>query len=288
LVLHSGTGPINLGVFIAPTATPGDTVAFVGPVMSYYEHVTTNFRRLTDNEWRTLYAQAPSFRPSWVNVYLADNSGNPRGTGLVLPIQLASFTARIFGTQGMVRLDWSTRSELNNYGFEVQKSDSTQLHYHTIPHGFVAGHGTTNEPQSYTCVDSTAGRGRWFYRLKQIDLDGTVHWSDGIEARSATDVHNDAPTVFAITQNYPNPFNSTTIIGFSIPFSMTGERTELKIFDVQGRLDRTQINEKIQQGNYLTRWDGLNDGGAPVASGVYFYRLDVGSASISKKLVMIK
>jgi hypothetical protein len=73
-VLHAGTGPLNLGVVVTERAD-GMTTAFIGPVMSYYEHVSTNFKRLTDEEWKSAYALPPSFRPSFVKLYLADSAG---------------------------------------------------------------------------------------------------------------------------------------------------------------------------------------------------------------------
>ncbi len=82
-VIHAGTGPINLGVFIAEAAN-NTPIAYVGPVLSYYEHTTTNFKRLTDEEWKDLYNVAPSLRPSFVNLYLADNTGISKGEGMNL------------------------------------------------------------------------------------------------------------------------------------------------------------------------------------------------------------
>jgi hypothetical protein len=76
-VLHVGTGPINLAVLTAEMPD-GQHAAFVGPVMSYYEHVSTNFKRLTDEEWKTAYQISPTFRPDFVNLYLADSTGNQR------------------------------------------------------------------------------------------------------------------------------------------------------------------------------------------------------------------
>ncbi|MDE3058194.1 MAG: DUF3160 domain-containing protein [Bacteroidota bacterium] len=73
-VLHGGTGPINLAVVVADLPS-GKTTAFIGPVMSYYECVTTNFKRLTDEEWQTAYSVAPSSRPDFVLLYLADSTG---------------------------------------------------------------------------------------------------------------------------------------------------------------------------------------------------------------------
>ncbi len=77
-VYHVGTGPINLGVVVVEQAE-GESIAYIGPVLSYYEHITTNFKRLTDEEWRELYSIEPSFRPRWVNIYLANVEGEAKG-----------------------------------------------------------------------------------------------------------------------------------------------------------------------------------------------------------------
>lgn len=82
-VLHVGTGPINMAVVVA-TPPGGAPTAFVGPVMSYYEHLSISFQRLTDEEWQTMYDVSPSLRPSWVNIYLADTTGSARSAGLSL------------------------------------------------------------------------------------------------------------------------------------------------------------------------------------------------------------
>jgi len=83
-VLHAGTGPLNMAVVVAETCA-GKSTAFVGPVMSYYEHVSLNFKRLTDEEWRLVHGEAPSFRPDFVRIYLADAEGKWRGGGASLP-----------------------------------------------------------------------------------------------------------------------------------------------------------------------------------------------------------
>jgi hypothetical protein len=79
-VLHAGTGPVDLAV-VVDQLPEGNITAFIGPVLSYYEHVSTNFKRFTDEEWETAYAVAPSFRPPLVNLYLADSLGGTRGEG---------------------------------------------------------------------------------------------------------------------------------------------------------------------------------------------------------------
>ena len=82
-VLHAGTGPVNVGTFLV-TLPDGRRIACVGPVLSYYEFVSTNFKRLTDEEWKSQYGNAPAFRPNFVNLYLADEKGSSRGTGSAL------------------------------------------------------------------------------------------------------------------------------------------------------------------------------------------------------------
>lgn len=89
-IKHVGTGPINLGVFV--TSYPDNqNVAYIGPFLSYYDYTTTNFLRLTDQEWESTYLQS-ALRPDWVNIYLADSSGNSKGSGpsLVTNVQETS------------------------------------------------------------------------------------------------------------------------------------------------------------------------------------------------------
>jgi hypothetical protein len=121
------------------------------------------------------------------------------------PIQLASLST-IVVNQNEVRVDWTTLTETNNYGFEVQKSADSTNDYQTLPDSFVPGHGTTVHPHSYSYTDVTASSGLWFYRLKQIDLDGTGHYTEDVQVDVTTGVEEKLiPTVFGLDQNYPNP-----------------------------------------------------------------------------------
>jgi hypothetical protein len=119
-----------------------------------------------------------------------------------LPIQLASFTGSVVG-QGTVRLDWVTLSEVNNYGFEVQRSYTAPTTFVTVPNGFVPGHGTTIEPQYYSFTDRNVLPQVVYYRLKQIDLDGTTHYYDPIRIDMLTSVPaQSTPTFFSLEQGY--------------------------------------------------------------------------------------
>ena len=197
-----------------------------------------------------------------------------------LPIQLASFTAAPV-SESQVRLNWTTLTEINNYGFEIQKSDTTQQQYQSIPHIFIPGHGTTNEPQQYSSIDSTATSGSWYYRLKQIDLDGSSHYSDGVRVRLLTSVEeNEIPAVFSLSQNYPNPFNPSTRIRYGLPHSAS---ITLTVYNALGQEVAQLVNDHNKAGYHEVVLRGDN-----LASGVYFYRLDAGSFTGVKKLLFLK
>jgi hypothetical protein len=93
------------------------------------------------------------------------------------------------------------------------------------------------------------------------------------------------PTRLAL-ENYPNPFNPATTIRYSLP---KATRVTLAVYDVGGRLVRTLIDHaKTPAGVFETRWDGLGDRDAPVASGVYFYRLTIAGETLTRKMVLLK
>jgi hypothetical protein len=100
--------------------------------------------------------------------------------------------------------------------------------------------------------------------------------------------HSQVPSDFVMLQNYPNPFNSTTLIKFSVPTSMSNNPVELTIYDIQGKAVKKLINEKLQSGNYITRWEGLNDNNAKVTSGVYFCRGRIGDKMVTIKMLLLK
>ncbi len=88
--------------------------------------------------------------------------------------------------------------------------------------------------------------------------------------------------------NYPNPFNPSTLIAFTIPYDLTNQNTELKIYDVQGSLVATLVNEQLAAGNYVVKWEGKNQNNQNVASGVYIYNLKVGEKIKSGKMNLLK
>ena len=198
-----------------------------------------------------------------------------------LPVQVAKFTA-MSGTAGSVKLEWQTASEVDNYGFEVQRSGEQMAGFVTLAGSFQAGHGTSVDAHSYSFVDNTATSSQPWYRLKQSDLNGTVHYYEPINASVTTGIDQQvAPKVFALFQNYPNPFNPTTMIRFTVENS--GPAT-LVVYNMLGQKVATLFNDIATAGRYQSvRFNATN-----LASGMYIYRLQSGSKVDVRKLVLTK
>ncbi len=189
-----------------------------------------------------------------------------------IPVELASFNAEI--DENGITLKWETSTETNNFGFDVERSKDN-ISFEKI--GTVKGKGTTTEAQQYSFKDPSisTGKGKVYYRLKQVDLDGSSNYTDAIEVE-----YSIVPVEFSLSQNYPNPFNPATTIKFGIPKEV---KVTLKVYDILGKEVSTIVNEKLEPGYYQYEWNGV-----PFASGVYFYRLDAGSFVKIKKMVLIK
>lgn len=196
-----------------------------------------------------------------------------------VPVQLSSFTATL-QEGNTVRLNWSTISETNNYGFEVQKSGNGTP-FVTLPNSFVPGHGTTIEPRYYSFIDSLTTAGDWSYRLKQIDLDGTFHFTDPVHISVTTGVDESRnPEEFALHQNYPNPFNPSTIITYDVP---ADSRVRLDVFNTLGQHIALLVDDTVSKGRHTTTYDASS-----LPTGVYIYRLTTSRSSISRRMIVVK
>lgn len=96
---------------------------------------------------------------------------------------------------------------------------------------------------------------------------------------------DETPPAFRLLQNYPNPFNPATNINFSIAAPCA---VDLTIYDVAGRRIKRLVHEARAAGRYVETWNGTNDRGARVATGIYFYRLRAGAFVSVKKMVLLK
>lgn len=196
-------------------------------------------------------------------------------TDLIVPVELISFTGR--SERGKVMLEWSTSTETNNLGFEIErKTLNRQGDGEWIRIAFREGAGTTTETQNYKYIDelSSISATSLQYRLKQIDYDGTHDYSKVVS------INNIAPVKFGLSQNYPNPFNSITVLRYSLP---TKSKVELIVINSIGEEIVTLLQDTKEAGNYEVIW---NAEGLP--SGVYFYRLQASNYTETRKMILMK
>ena len=186
-----------------------------------------------------------------------------------LPVELTSFTAEL--KNNAVELNWNTSTEVNNYGFEIERSN---LNNNFDKIGFVKGSGNSNSAKDYFFTDKLTLSGKYFYRLKQIDNDGAFEYSKVVE----TDFK--LLQSFELSQNYPNPFNPTTRISYSIPLD---SRVELLIYGITGELVKSLVNEYQTAGIYTIDFNA-----ADLSSGIYFYKITANDFLQIKKMSVIK
>ena len=246
------------------------------------------------NKWIGTHSGVAKFDGANWNVYNISNSGLPAndvnyitidgsgnkwiGTnggltvfneGGIVPVELNSFTVTANGKE--VTLNWSTATELNNQGFEIQRKYGSN---DFVSVGSVKGNGTTTSPNQYSYVDKLIDGGKYFYRLKQMDFNGTFEYSDVVE------VEVRLLDKFNLEQNYPNPFNPTTTIGYVL---LEKSNAKLTLLNAIGEEIAVLVNEEQDKGYHKVEFDAAN-----LPSGVYFYSLHSGSFVQTRKMILLK
>jgi len=187
-----------------------------------------------------------------------------------LPVELTFFTASVKNSSVILR--WETATEVNNYGFEIERS-SEETDWKMI--GFVEGHGNSNSPKYYNFDDTDIRQSsNYYYRLKQIDNDGTFEYSNVIT------VNVDVPDKFFLSQNYPNPFNPKTRIDYTLPEQ---QNVSLRVFNMLGEMVQELLNEVKPPGSYSVNFNASN-----LPSGIYIYRIQTESFATTKKMTFLK
>jgi len=195
----------------------------------------------------------------------------------VLPVELSSFSTSV--TKTGVKLLWRTETEVDNYGFDVERmtplkppKGGTSAEWKKI--GFVEGHGNSNSPKEYSFVDGDLLRGTVYYRLKQIDTDGSFEYSDIVQ------VEIGLPTRFELFQNYPNPFNPGTVISYQLAVD---SYVTLKVYNIVGREIVTLVNKSQEPGYYNVNFNATN-----LSSGIYYYSIIAGANKFTRKMILIR
>ena len=194
--------------------------------------------------------------------------------GTIVPVELTSFTAK--QSEGTVSLLWSTATELNNSGFEIQRKDFAS-DWRII--GFVSGNGTTTNTQNYSFTDRPENSGTYSYRLKQIDFDGTFAYSDVVEVEILN-----MPIEFKLFNNYPNPFNPSTIISYNLPVDAF---VTLKVYNSIGEMVAEVINEFQTVGYHQQNFNSSSNG-ISLPSGIYFAELKANENVQRIKMMLVK
>lgn len=265
------------GIHIAPSPVYG-SVALTACASGYVYLSTDSGRNWEVQPRFTISTMDDVWMTDAANAWFVGNSG------LVLkytepaniPVELSSFSASVSGNN--VDLIWTTASEVNNSGFEVQKSEirskkSNDAEWERI--GFVEGRGTTTESSTYSFIDNNLSPGSYKYRIKQIDFDGSFKYYNLAES-----IEIGLPNNFELAQNYPNPFNPSTIISWQSP--VTGHQV-LKIYDLIGNEVSTLVDDIKEAGYHSVEFNASG-----LASGVYFYKLQAGSFTETKKMLLLR
>jgi hypothetical protein len=189
-----------------------------------------------------------------------------------LPVELLSFTSSV--NNGSVALYWKTSREINNKGFEIERSSAGKdLSWEYM--GFIKGNGSTGEPSSYKFEDKSVNTGKYHYRIKQVDYNGVFTFYN---LNNVVEINT--PEKFRLAQNYPNPFNPATKIDFQIQAQLD---VNLSVYDLSGKLVAVLLNKNLPAGYYKVDFNGSN-----LSSGTYFYTLKAGDFTSTKKMILVK
>lgn len=273
------------------TAISGDGNYILAGIFEGYAYLSTN----GGNSWTQQEIGVSSIMRWATSSISLDGSkaiigSSPSGrlymTTSPLPVELISFTGKLID-ENHVLLEWQTATEVNNFGFDVERRSSSLTEWEKV--GFVQGHGTTNSPKNYEFTDSELPNSdEVSYRLKQIDNDGTFAYSKTItvDLTTITSVDDEVIYKFALEQNYPNPFNPSTTFEFTVPSDVKSQTSDVKliVYDILGREVATLVNQKIHSGNYEVKFEARN-----LSSGMYFYRIDIEDRySATKKMILLR
>lgn len=211
----------------------------------------------------------------------------PELNDISLPVELTSFTAVLQGNKAL--LTWVTQSEINNQGFEVYRSGEENgayimiASYQNTPS--LQGGGNSNTARTYTYEDVLPAGGQTFwYQIADVDYQGVRTFHGPIAAEMPEPVAE----AYVLYANYPNPFNPETTIRFEIPPGAAATKASLVVYNSLGMEVRVLASGSIEPGSHAVQWDGTNERGELLASGIYFYRLQSGAFSQTRKMMLVR
>ena len=234
------------------------------------EVIDTVYTNFTDGYFGVMATYSPTRNAinaaEFDQIYFSEQAISP------LPVELVSFTGNL--NKNCVDLKWQTKTEINNYGFDIECSVQDENNWEKI--GFVEGNGNSNSPKYYIFSDEKITFGKYYYRLKQIDNDGKFTYSNIVKVEVG-----DFPGDFVLDQNYPNPFNPSTSIRFAVKRE---QEIKLNVYDILGNKVATLFDNKAE----ANRVYEVDFSGKTLSSGIYIYRLESDSFIESNKMLLLK
>lgn len=267
-VLKTRTGISNAALYYSSSQTGPYIPSALGGMVQDTFYTTFSVPAGTDTVY--YYVEAASVSGHTVKKPLVAPEGvMKQAVDQVLPVELESFTA--MAKNNSVLLIWSTITELNNRGFEIERK-SVNTGWQVV--GYIPGAGSTSDRKEYSFTDNPNTSGLLQYRLKQIDFSGAASYSIIAEVNATGELE------FLLEQNYPNPFNPATVIKYTLPGN---ENVTLQVYSIYGELIATLINKHQEAGNY-----SVNFVPAGLAAGVYYYSLTAGNFKQIRKMMYLK
>lgn len=220
--------------------------------------------------------------------YLSSSNYDHEATfgGGSLPVELSSFKAQLEGDTVVLR--WTTQSEQNALGFNVLRSETKHDGYSKINSTMIKASGTSVTPNRYVYRDSRLRAvNEYWYMLEQVDTDGSAETFGPVQVTLGTNVSDaeSTPDQYRLYSNFPNPFNPVTLIRYDLPVS---GYTDLTVYDMTGRRIKSLVQTWQSAGQHAVRWDGADQLGRQVSSGVYIYRLQSGKEIKSRKMMLLR
>ena len=260
-------GRLGISYSAAPLVVNELTIPVAGSIKIGRFEFSTSAAQFTEAAmgkiWRPYSGSNPKSKYFYVNsgvaveLTIAANYTYSVGSEPLLPVELSSFSAD--GQGRNVNLSWVTKTEINTSSFQVERTVQGTQNWSKV--GEVTASGNSSSPKEYSFTDKKLNSGKYSYRLKMVDNDGTFDYSKVVE------IEVSLPKEYAISQNYPNPFNPTSRIDYQLPFD---SKVTLDIYGITGEKVATIINGEFAAGYYTTE---VNAGALNLASGVYVYRM---------------
>jgi hypothetical protein len=272
VTLTSLTGTLSSPSAI--TGPDGKTPVLTTTLDENYNATITANANVAVSQGELLYVEVDNPN-NYQKLVLATQSALPKQityefNGL-LPVELSSFTSTVNGRNAS--LNWETKTEKNSYKFDIEKMNSS-VGSSWINVGSVKAAVLSNSPKEYSFTDKNIQSGKYQYRLKMIDNDGSFAYSKIVETEVTT------PKNFELSQNYPNPFNPSTRIDYQVP---ADAKVILEVYNIAGQKVSELVNQEQSAGYY-----SVDFGGSKLSSGVYIYRIIASDKATGNNFSSIK